>query len=127
MSPPPAPQARTASTGALLGIGLLAAAGSFIGGAYLGGTIENELAPCSCDDPGLRGALLGAFPVPPVAIPIAVHLTNGGNGSFLRMLGGSLLGGAAVALVGAATESLEVGFVGAPIGALLGSVLAAER
>jgi hypothetical protein len=115
-----------ASPGKLATIGLLAAAGSFIGGAYLGGGIENEFFPCSCDDPELRGALLGALLVPQLAIPVTVHLAGDGNVPFLRTLGGSLLGGAAVVAVGAATESFTLGFFGAPIGALVGSVVASR-
>ena len=35
------------------------AAGGFFGGAYLVAAIENSTNPCSCDDPGLKGALIG--------------------------------------------------------------------
>jgi hypothetical protein len=36
---------------------VVGAAGGFFGGAYLGAAIEGE---CNCDDPGLRGAIIGA-------------------------------------------------------------------
>jgi hypothetical protein len=123
-APLPSAQVDGRSAGTLVAVGLLAAAGSFIGGAYLGGMIENEFAPCSCDDPGLRGALRGAALTPPLVVPVAVHLANGRRGSFLRTLGGSLLGGAAVAAVALASNSLEIGVFGTPIGALIGSVVA---
>jgi hypothetical protein len=35
-----------------------AAAGFFAGGA-IGASIENAVSPCGCDDPGLKGALIG--------------------------------------------------------------------
>jgi hypothetical protein len=38
----------------------LAAAGGFFGGGFAGALLENTLAPCGCDDPGLQGALIGA-------------------------------------------------------------------
>jgi hypothetical protein len=110
----------------LAAVGLLAAAGSFFGGAYLGGMLENEFAPCDCDDPGLRGVLIGALVAPPLVVPIAVHLT-GRRGSFLRTLGGSLAGGTAVAAVGLATRTTGLIWFGAPIGALVGSVAAEMR
>jgi len=44
----------------------LATLGGMFGGAIAGGAIENWITPCRCDDPGLRGALIGA-PVGAVA------------------------------------------------------------
>jgi hypothetical protein len=38
----------------------LAAVGGFFGGMYAGALLENAVAPCGCDDPGLKGALIGA-------------------------------------------------------------------
>ena len=38
--------------------GALGAAGGFFAGAYLGAFIEGDR--CNCDDPGLKGALIGA-------------------------------------------------------------------
>jgi hypothetical protein len=43
---------------------LVGTAGGFFGGGYLGATIEGDR--CHCDDPGLKGALIGA-PVGAVA------------------------------------------------------------
>jgi hypothetical protein len=37
---------------------LVGAAGGFFGGGYLGATIEGDR--CHCDDPGLKGAVIGA-------------------------------------------------------------------
>jgi hypothetical protein len=37
-----------------------AAVGGFFGGGALGHKLENTFAPCGCDDPGLKGALIGA-------------------------------------------------------------------
>jgi hypothetical protein len=37
----------------------IGAAGGFFAGGYLGSWIENQVAPCGCDDPGLKGALIG--------------------------------------------------------------------
>lgn len=38
--------------------GVVGAVGGFFAGAYLGAMIEGD--GCSCDDPGLKGALIGA-------------------------------------------------------------------
>src|SRR5262245_41788477 len=38
----------------------LAAVGGFFGGAYAGAFLENQVAPCGCDDPGRMGAVIGA-------------------------------------------------------------------
>jgi hypothetical protein len=38
--------------------GLLGATAGFFGGGYLGAKIEGD--GCSCDDPGLKGAIIGA-------------------------------------------------------------------
>jgi hypothetical protein len=37
-----------------------AAVGGFFGGAFLGSAIERKLWDCKCDDPGVRGFLIGA-------------------------------------------------------------------
>jgi hypothetical protein len=37
----------------------IGAVGGFFAGAYLGAWIENAASPCGCDDPGLKGALIG--------------------------------------------------------------------
>jgi hypothetical protein len=49
---------------------VIGAVGGFFGGAYLGSAIENQVAPCHCDDPGLKGALIG-MPLGAVAGGIA--------------------------------------------------------
>ena len=36
------------------------AVGGFFAGGILGHWIENKYAPCGCDDPGLKGAVIGA-------------------------------------------------------------------
>ena len=45
-------------TRALIIVG--SAVGGFFAGGFLGHQIEREFAPCNCDDPGLKGALIGA-------------------------------------------------------------------
>ena len=126
----PAPQAELRRpTGKLAAVGLLAAAGSFVAGAYLGGLVENEFYPCTCDDPGLRGLVRGAIILPQIAIPLSVHLVDDGDPSFLRTLGGSMIGAALVtgaAAVAGGDEKRTIAFFGAPVGALVGSVIAAR-
>ena len=34
--------------------------GGFFAGGYTGAWIENTFDPCGCDDPGLKGVLIGA-------------------------------------------------------------------
>jgi hypothetical protein len=46
----------------------------FFAGAFIGAGIENQLAPCNCDDPGLLGALWGA-PIGALTGAIATALT----------------------------------------------------
>jgi len=50
-------------------------AGGFFGGAYLGSAIENAVAPCGCDDPGFKGALIG-MPIGAIAGGIAGYLLS---------------------------------------------------
>ena len=126
----PRPQLRPSSTAKLAGVGLLAGAAAFVGGAYLGGWIENELFPCTCDDPGLRGALRGATALSQIVIPVSVHLVDDENASLARTFAGSLLGSALVAAgaaVAGGDDKLTIAFFGAPVGALVGSVIAASR
>jgi len=55
----PAPVGRS-SKATRAAIVALAAVGGFFGGMYAGAFLENAVAPCGCDDPGLKGALIGA-------------------------------------------------------------------
>jgi hypothetical protein len=115
--------------GKLAAVGLVAAAGSFVAGAYLGGLVENQFYPCTCDDPGLRGLIRGAIILPQIAIPLSVHLVDDGDPSFLRTLGGSMIGAALVtgaAAVAGGDEKRTIAFFGAPVGAVVGSVIAAR-
>ena len=54
----PSPPWRRRSLGRKIVGGVLGGAGGFVGGAYLGAAIEGDR--CNCDDPGLRGAIIGA-------------------------------------------------------------------
>ena len=53
----PGPKRRRSVARKILG-GVLGGVGGFVGGLYLGAAIEGE--SCNCDDPGLRGAVVGA-------------------------------------------------------------------
>lgn len=55
-----------AGTGAQIAGGILGGVIGFFTGAYTGAAIENHASPCRCDDPGLRGAVIGG-PVGAVA------------------------------------------------------------
>src|SRR5262245_42790435 len=61
--------ARRSSKATRASIVALAAVGGFFGGMYAGALLENAVAPCGCDDPGLQGALIGA-PIGAVAAGI---------------------------------------------------------
>jgi hypothetical protein len=52
------PPKRKRSLGRKILGGVLGGAGGFVGGLYLGAAIEGT--SCNCDDPGLRGAIVGA-------------------------------------------------------------------
>jgi hypothetical protein len=71
------PQQRTGSvhTGRRIAWTAIGAVGGFFGGAYLGAAIENAVAPCGCDDPGLKGALIG-MPIGAVAGGVAGFLLS---------------------------------------------------
>ena len=55
----PRQQASSAHTGRRVLWTAIGAAGGFFAGGYLGAWIENTVDPCGCDDPGLKGALIG--------------------------------------------------------------------
>jgi hypothetical protein len=48
----------------------IGATAGFFGGGYLGAAIENAVSPCQCDDPGLKGALIG-IPIGAIAGGVA--------------------------------------------------------
>jgi hypothetical protein len=62
----PQQRAGSRSTGRRVVWTAVGAAGGFFAGGYLGSAIENGVAPCGCDDPGLKGALIG-FPIGAIA------------------------------------------------------------
>jgi len=67
---------RKASVATKASIAALAAVGGFFGGAFAGAAIENLVAPCRCDDPGVQGFLIGA-PIGAIAGGIlGFHLTK---------------------------------------------------
>ena len=51
----------------------LAGFGGFFAGAYIGAAIEG---PCNCDDPGLKGALIG-MPIGAASAAIATWILTG--------------------------------------------------
>jgi hypothetical protein len=55
-------------------------------GAKMGYDLERTSYSCNCDDPGLAGMVAGAFIGPALAIPIAVHVANGGKGKLVPSL-----------------------------------------
>lgn len=104
-------QEQSQRTGALVGAGFLGAVVGFVGGAVLGYQLERRYFPCSCDDPGLVGLIVGSAMGSAVAIPIAVHVANGKRGSLGRSLGASALIGSVGLLGLSATASSEAGLV----------------
>ena len=66
----PQQRAGSASTGRRVVWTAVGAAGGFFAGGYLGSAIENAVAPCGCDDPGLKGAFIG-FPIGAIAGGVA--------------------------------------------------------
>jgi hypothetical protein len=69
-------QQKRMSAGARAAIIAGAAVGGFFGGGALGHKLENTFAPCGCDDPGLKGALIGAPIGAVTAAVIATVLTR---------------------------------------------------
>jgi hypothetical protein len=109
----------------LLAVGALAGVVGMYGGAFAGASIEEKWAPCSCDDSGLEGLLWGALVGPALTIPLSVHLTNRGRGSFFATLGSSVAAGVAGVAIGATRGDGSL-FVIAPIAELVTAV-AVER
>ena len=54
----------------------LAAVGGFVGGGFAGAALENWAAPCKCDDPGLKGFMIGAPAGAVVGGLLAFHFTR---------------------------------------------------
>ena len=50
-------QSSAATKATIIALGAL---GGLVGGAVAGAAIENWATPCGCDDPGLRGFMIGA-------------------------------------------------------------------
>jgi hypothetical protein len=71
----PRQQASSASTGRRVLWTSIGAAGGFFAGGYAGAWIENAVDPCHCDDPGLKGALIG-MPIGAVAGGISGFLLS---------------------------------------------------
>jgi hypothetical protein len=113
---------RPTSVPKLLVIGGLSGFVGLYGGAFAGAVIENEWAPCSCDDPGLRGLLYGALVGPALTIPLSVHLTNHGRGSFAATFGSSLAAGAVGFAIGT-TRGDASPFIIAPIAELVTAII----
>jgi len=65
----------SASTGRRVVWTVVGAAAGFFAGGYLGSAIENAVAPCGCDDPGLKGALIG-IPIGAVAGGVTGYLLS---------------------------------------------------
>ena len=86
-------------SGYMVGAGALAAIGGFFTGGYIGYNLERRYWPCTCDDPGLGGMILGSAAGAALAIPAAVHLANQRRGSWASAAGVSLLMAASVSSV----------------------------
>lgn len=108
--------------GLLAGAAFFGAAAGFLGGLYLGAQMENAWFPCSCDDPGLLGAVLGSFAGPALVTPLLVHGANHGRGS----LGRGFAYSAAIAGTGflglLATQSPLL-FLATPVAQMVSAVL----
>jgi hypothetical protein len=67
-------QAKKMGTGERIGWTALAGLGGFFAGAYIGAAIEGDR--CECDDPGLKGALIG-MPIGTAAAAITTWVLTG--------------------------------------------------
>jgi hypothetical protein len=54
------PRREPSHMGRKIALGVLGGVGGFFGGGYVGNLIERAVWDCSCDDPGVRGFLIGA-------------------------------------------------------------------
>jgi uncharacterized membrane protein YqaE (UPF0057 family) len=111
---------------AVVGAGVLTAAASLPLGLLLGAWIGSR-ADCpggGCGYAALQGAVLGAALLPPIAVPIAVHLTNARSGSFPAVFGASALA-AAVGwkLVGGLDWKSEHSILLPPVAVMITSVV----
>jgi len=71
----PQQRASSAHTGRRVLWTIVGAAGGFFGGGYLGAAIDEAVSPCECDDPGLKGALIG-IPIGAVAGGVTGYLLS---------------------------------------------------
>ena len=76
ISQAPLKSPRQSSAATKASIIALAVLGGFVGGAIAGGAIENAVAPCKCDDPGLNGSLIGAPVGAIVGGVLGLHFTR---------------------------------------------------
>ena len=115
------------STATLATAGIAAGAFGLIGGIKLGESIERSSYSCNCDDPGLLGAIIGAFIGPAIAAPLGVHLANQQPRNFGTALSKSLFIGGAGLLV--AIASGGTGIIVVPVLPILETITAirAER
>jgi hypothetical protein len=121
----PAWQTPAPETGSLVVAGVLGAVAGFAAGATIGYKLERRYWPCSCDDPGLLGLIVGGAVGPILTVPTAVHIANGGRGPFGRALGASALAGGIgfLGLLGGADSEAGLLFLfGAPIAEIALSV-----
>jgi len=73
-SSPKSPRQSSAATKA--SIVALGALGGFFAGGFGGAALENAIAPCRCDDPGLKGSLIGAPAGAVAGGMLAFHFTR---------------------------------------------------
>lgn len=110
--------ASDSSVGKLVGAGLLGGLAGVVGGAILGYRLERSYWPCTCDDPGWAGLIVGGAVGSALAVPTAVHFANHRQGS----LGMSMAAAGVVAALGLfafeATGASDAGvltLLGAPL------------
>jgi hypothetical protein len=109
------------------GGGVLGWAGGFLGGAIVGYTLETRTGPdeYTNDWEGVGGALLGGLVGSTVLTPVLAHHAGGGEGDLLIGLAASVVSGAAMVAVVAASDGKL--FLALPLGQIWASVFAENR
>lgn len=117
----PVSVSRASNPAGMVAGALLGGTAGFFAGAMIGGSLENRYWPCSCDDPGLLGAVYGALIGETVGLATGAHLGNGRRGN----LGLDVLMSAGVAVLGVAMFSGGdgTGLIAVPLGQLVAVAL----
>jgi len=110
------------TAGAIVGAVTGWTGGLFLG-AWVGGEIEMAYYPCHCEDPGLGGALLGAFVGTTLLTPVLTHVMGGRQGSLKADLLVTALASAGLVAMATTTDDSGAPLLVLPLAQVLSAIL----